>query len=415
MGLRKVNKSNVRSFLLALVIGVLAVGFCRVAGAADWPNYRGANYDGVSSETGWSSSWPASGPKVLWERSIGTGFATMSISKGRVYAMGNIDDRDILYCLDAKTGNEIWKTSYACPLLDKNHEGGPCATPTVEGDAVYTLSKNGDAIRFSTATGDIVWHTRLNEDMGFKHPTWYFSGSPLIMGNLVILNVGTYGVALNKADGSLVWQNGKGASGYSTGVPFTLNGQKCVAMAVCREVVGLDPVNGKVIWKIPWRTSYDINAADTIVEDDMVFISSGYNKGCALYKIDGSKVTEVWQNKNMRNQINCSVLWQGNIYGFDGQVNGAGILTCIDFKTGQKKWTQRGMGTGSLMVADGKLIVLGERGKLVIAEASPEGYKELASSQILPKTKCWTMPVLANGKIYARSAAGQLVCVDVNG
>jgi len=415
MGLRKVNKNNVRRFLLVLVTGVLAVCFCGVAGAADWPNYRGSNYDGISSETGWTTNWPASGPKVLWERSIGTGFATMSIIKGRVYAMGNIDDHDILYCLDEKTGNEIWKTSYPCPLLSNNHEGGPCATPTVKGDAVYTLSKNGDAIRFNAATGDIVWHKRLNEDMGFKHPTWHFSGSPLLIGNLVILNVGTYGVALNQADGSLVWQNGKNACGYSTGVPFTLNGQKCVAMAVSREVVGLDPVNGKVMWKIPWRTSYDINAADTIIKDDMVFISSGYNKGCALYKIDGSKVTEVWQNKNMRNQINCSVLWQGYIYGFDGQVNGAGILTCVDFQTGQKKWTQRGVGTGSLMLVDGKLVILGEKGKLVIAEASPQGYKEHASAQILPQKRCWTMPVLANGNIFARNNAGQLVCLDVSG
>ena len=413
MGLRKVNKNDVRRFLLVLVIGAVAACFRSTARAADWPNYRGPNYDGVSSETGWSSTWPASGPKVLWEREIGTGFATMAIVDGRVYAMGNIDDRDILYCLDAGTGKEIWKTSYPCPLLNKNHEGGPCATPTVKGDAVYTLSKNGDAIRFKAATGEIVWHKHLNKDLGFKHPTWYFSSSPLLIGNLVIFNVGTYGVALNQADGSLVWQNGKDACGYASGVPFTINGMKYVAMAVSREVVGLDPVNGKVVWKLPWKTSYDINSSDTIISGDTVFISSGYNKGCALYKIDGGKVTEIWQNKNMRNHINCTVLWQGHLYGFDGQVGGGGALACVDFKTGEERWAQKGLGTGSLMIADGKLIVLGEKGKLVIAEASPQGYKELASAQILTG-KCWTMPVLANGKIFARNAAGKLVCLDVS-
>lgn len=415
MGLRRVNKNDVKRFLLVLVVGAVAACFCGVAEAADWPHYRGPNYDGVSSETGWSSTWPANGPKVLWEREIGIGFASMAVMDGRVYAMGNIDDHDILYCLDAETGKEVWKTSYACPLLNKNHEGGPCATPTVEGDAIYTLSKNGDAIRFKAATGEIVWHQHLNKDLGFKHPTWYFSSSPLLIGNLVILNVGTYGVALNQVDGSLVWHNGKNAGGYASGVPFTIDGMKYVAMAVSREVVGLDPVNGKVVWKLPWKTSYDINSSDTIVSGDTVFISSGYNKGCALYKIDGNQVTEIWQNKNMRNHINCTVLWQGHLYGFDGQVGGGGVLACVDFKTGEKKWSQKGLGTGSLMIADGKLIVLGERGKLVIAEASPQGYKELASAQILPKTKCWTVPVLANGRIYARSAAGHLVCVDVSG
>jgi len=415
MGLRNMYKSDVRRFLLALAVSVAALSLCVTARAADWPNYRGPNYDGISNESGWTASWPKDGPKVLWERSIGTGFASMSIRDGRVYAMGNIDDQDILYCLDADTGNEIWKTSYPCPLLSKNHEGGPCATPTVEGGAVYTLSKNGDAIRFNAATGAIIWHKHLNRDMGFKHPTWHFSSSPLIMGNLVILNVGTYGVALNKTDGSLVWQNGKGKCGYATGVPCTINGQECVVMAVSVEVVGLNPTTGKVMWKFPWKTSYDINSADTIISGDTVFISSGYGKGCALYKIDGNKVTEIWRNKNMKNQINCSVLWQGHVYGFDGQVNGSGKLNCVDFKTGQTKWSQRGFGTGSLMIADKKLVILGEKGKLVIAEASPQSYKELASAQILPKKRCWTMPVLANGKIFARNNAGQLVCLGVSG
>ena len=398
-----------------LVLGLsMSVIFCSTARAADWPNYRGPNYDGISSETGWSASWPESGPKVLWKYSLGTGFASMAISNGKVYATGNIDDNDFLYCLDAATGREIWKTSYPCPLYKKNHEGGPCATPTIDGNAVYTFSKDGDAIRFNASTGEIVWHKKLNKELGLKHPTWYFSASPFIVGELVIYNTGTYGTALKKADGSLAWQSGKGACGYSTAVPYEIAGQKGLVMAVCKEFVGLNPATGKVMWKFPWKTSYDINAADAIIAGDTIFISSGYNKGCALLKINGGDVTKLWQNKNMRNQINCSVLFEGHIYGFDGQVGGGGKLTCLDLATGEKKWSQGGMGTGSLMIADGKLIILGERGKLVIAEASTAGYKELASAEILTG-KCWTVPVLSNGRIYARNAAGQLVCVDVSG
>ena len=398
-----------------LVLGLsMSVIFCSTARAADWPNYRGPNYDGISSETGWSASWPESGPKVLWKYSLGTGFASMAISNGKVYATGNIDDNDFLYCLDAATGREIWKTSYPCPLYKKNHEGGPCATPTIDGNAVYTFSKDGDAIRFNASTGEIVWHKKLNKELGLKHPTWYFSASPFIVGELVIYNTGTYGTALKKADGSLAWQSGKGACGYSTAVPYEIAGQKGLVMAVCKEFVGLNPATGKVMWKFPWKTSYDINAADAIIAGDTIFISSGYNKGCALLKINGGDVTKLWQNKNMRNQINCSVLFEGHIYGFDGQVGGGGKLTCLDVATGEKKWSQGGLGTGSLMLADGKLIILGERGKLVIAEASTAGYKELASAEILTG-KCWTVPVLSNGRIYARNAAGQLVCVDVSG
>jgi outer membrane protein assembly factor BamB len=396
-----------------LGLGISAI-VCSSSQAADWPNYRGPNHDGVSSEAGCNTVWPEDGPKVLWKYSLGNGFASMAISNGRIYAMGNIDDDDFLYCLDAATGKEIWKKSYPCRLYDKQHEGGPCATPTIKGNAVYTFSKDGDAIRFNASTGEIIWHKNLNKELGLKHPTWYFAGSPLVVGDLVIYNAGTYGTALKKSDGSLVWQSGKGACGYSTGVPFTIDGQQYVVMAVRRELVGLNPTTGQVMWKFPWKTAYDINAADAIVAGETIFISSGYNKGCALLKISGSNVTNIWQNKNMRNQINCSVLWQGHIYGFDGQVGGGGKLTCIDLTTGEKMWSQGGMGTGSLMIADGKMIILGEKGKLVIAEASPTGYKELASAEILTG-KCWTVPVLANGRIYARNAAGQLVCVDVSG
>lgn len=382
--------------------------------AADWPRWRGPDYNGISKETGWKATLPEGGPKVLWETSVGTGFASISVSDGRAYTMGNIDDNDILYCFDAATGEVIWKATYSCPLYKKNHEGGPCATPTVDGDAIYTFSKDGDVVRFNAANGDIVWHKNLNKELGCKHPRWHFSGSPLLVGDLVILNAGATGVALKKTDGSIAWQSDTDVSGYATGVPFTSGGQKFVTMPTARDVVCLNPVTGDIVWKFPWRTSYDINAADTIISGDKIFISSGYNHGCVLLKIDGNNITELWQNKNMCNQINSSVLWEGYLYGFSGQVDGKGKLTCIDFETGQIKWSQGGFGTGSLMLADGKLIILGEKGKLVIAEASPDEFIKISSADILTG-KCWTVPVLANGRIYARNAAGRLVCVDVNG
>ena len=400
--------------MLGFGIFLMGICLCNTAQAADWPHWRGPNYDGISSETGWSSDWQDGEPKVLWKVSLGAGFASMAVSDGRVYAMGNINNKDILYCFDTETGKEIWKQSYDCPLYDKNHEGGPCGTPTVDGDAIYTFSKDGDVLRFKASTGEVVWHTNLKRELGYKQPTWNFSGSPLVVDDLIILNAGSSGIALKKENGSVAWKSATSESGYATGVPYDKGGQKIVVMPVSREVVAVNAKTGDVIWHIPWRTSYDINAAEPVFSGDLMFISSGYNHDCALFKIEGDSVTEIWKNKNMRNQINSSVLWEGFLYGFDGQVGGGGKLTCIDFKTGQTKWSQGGMGTGSLMLADGKLIILSERGRLVIAQASPDGFKELASAQILTG-KCWTVPVLANGRIYARNAAGQLVCVDVSG
>ncbi len=408
---RVIKKYTVKLFfsLLACVIGL---GCLTTVEAADWPNWRGPNHNGISNEKGWSTNWPEAGPKKLWEKTLGPGFASMTIADGRVYAMGNIEGNDILYCLDADTGKEIWKKSYPCPIFAKNHEGGPCATPTVDGDSVYTLSKNGDAIRFKKATGEVVWHKKLNKDLGYQHPRWHFAGSAFIFDNMVILNVGSYGIALNKADGSIIWDNGKGAAGYSTAVPFTINGKKCIALFTAKEMVALVPETGKILWKIPWKTSYDVNAADAVIEGNRIFLSSGYNKGCAVYTFTSSDFKKEWQNKNMRNHFNSCVLWKGHIYGVDDDDS----VSCLDFKTGEVKWAKKGFGKGSLMLADGKLIILSDKGKLAIAEASPTEYKELASAQILPKKKCWTVPVLANGRIYARNNPdGQLVCIDVSG
>ena len=399
------------AILLAFSIVVVAIagGFQGSAQGADWPNWRGVNYDGVSNETGWSSTWPSGGPKVLWKASIGAGFASMAVSKGRVYAMGNISDNDVLYCFDAVSGDQIWKKSYSCPLFKKNHEGGPSATPTVDGGRIYTFSKNGDAVCFNAADGEILWHKKLVAELGVKHPTWYFASSAFVTDNMVILNAGSAGVALNKTDGKVIWQSGKGRAGYATAVPFTMGGKKCVAMFIEKDVVGLEAATGKELWKFPWKTGYEVNAADPIISGDTVFISSGYNKGCALLRMTPDSVEQVWQNKNMRNHFNSTVLWNGHFYGVDDNQ-----LACLDYRTGQKKWSHRGLGKGSLMIADGKLIILSERGKLVIARAWPDGFEELASAQVL-KGKCWTVPVLANGRIYARNANGQLVCVDVSG
>ncbi len=405
------TSNSVAYCVFACITSVVFLG--TRASAADWPNYRGPNYDGIALETGWRSTWTQP-PAVAWTASLGAGFASMAVSNGCVYAMGNIDDNDIIYCFDADTGSELWTQSYPSVLNDRNHEGGPCGTPTVKDGAVYSFGKNGDALRLDAKTGEVVWHKNLAKELKLKFPRWFFSGSAVIVDDLVILNAGSAGVALNKADGSVAWKSGTGVCGYATPVPFIVGGKTCVALLGSRDLFCIEAATGQVLWRHEWKTNYDINAADPIIVGDRIFISSGYNKGCALLQVDADGAKEIYSNRNMRNQCNCSVLWDGYVYGFDGQVGGSGKLTCVDLKTGQIKWAQAGLGTGSLMLADGKLIVLGERGKLAIVEASPDGYQELASAQILTG-KCWTVPVLASGRIYARNAAGNLVCVDVRG
>jgi outer membrane protein assembly factor BamB len=378
----------------------------------DWYRWRGPDLNGISRETGWSTSWPAAGPKQLWRAQVGVGFTSITVANGRAYTMGNSDDRDTVYCFDAATGQEIWSHTYDCKLDPKYYEGGPGGTPTVDGDRVYTLSKFGHLFSFEADTGRVVWYRQLVDELGVEVPTWGFASSVLVDGNTLFINVGTHGIALDKATGKLLWTSGTAVAGYATPVPFTMGNRKALAVFATRSLVAVDAATGKALWSHPWRTSYDVNAADPIIHEDHIFISSGYNQGAALLRLTGGKPAVVWQNKNMRNQHNNSVLIDGALYGFDGDRNSD--LRSIDFKTGQVNWSHRGLGKGSLMAADGKLIILSERGELVIAAADATAFRPLARAQVLGG-RCWTQPVLSHGRIYCRNAAGDLVCVDVSG
>lgn len=395
---------------IALRLTILSgIAFTLAAHANDWYRWRGPNADGISKETGWSTQWPAEGPKQLWKAKVGVGFASFAVSQGRVFITGNTKDTDNIFCFDANSGAEVWKYSYAAKLDPKYYEGGTSATPTVDGDRVYTFSKRGVVHCLDAAKGTVVWTKNLAEEVKAKMPTWGFAGSVFIEGDLAILNVGTAGAALDKKTGKVVWSSGEAESGYSTPVPFDAGGERAVLLAIKQSVVALRVKDGKELWSYPWKTEYDVNAADPVVAGTKVFVSSGYNHGGALLDVSSGQPKLVWENKNMRNQFNSSVLWQGHLYGVDENQ-----LRCLVFDTGEVKWTEKSVGKGSLMLADGKLIVLSDKGELLLAEAAPAGFKPLARAQVLGG-KCWTTPVLANGKIYCRNAAGDVVCVNVSG
>jgi outer membrane protein assembly factor BamB len=285
------------------------------------------------------------------------------------------------------------------------------STPTIDGDKVYTLSKMGDLFCLEAATGKVVWSKQLNKDMGFELPTWHFASSALIIGDRLFLNIGSAGLALNKNTGDLIWSNGKGKCGYATPVAYTIGGQKGLALFGEVTLFGVSQTDGKKQWEFPWKTRYEVNAADPIVVDNKVFISSGYNRGCALIEISGGAVNKLWENKSMRNHMNCCVLSDGFLYGFDD-----GSLACLKFADGSEQWSERSLGKGALMMsADGRLICMSDKGELVIVKTDPQQFTAIARAQILPKARCWTTPTLANGRIYARNAPGDFVCVDVSG
>lgn len=404
---RRRNLLTLRAALGAVLAAISAAGW-----TDDWPRWRGPSLNGISTEKGWLLAWPQEGPKQLWQASVGTGFTAVAVAQGRLFVLGNHSESDTVYCLDAATGRELWKHSYACPLEPQYYEGGPHATPTVDGGRVYTLSKRAHLFCFEAATGAVVWQKDLMAELGVKKPRWGFAGSPLVQDNLLLLNVGDAGTAIAKAGGQLVWTSGQDPAGYATPVPFLAAGERCVAIFSAKSLVGVKVKNGQELWRFPWITKWDLNVADPIVVGDQLFIST-FDRGCALLQLGAGLPTVVWQNKSVANHFNSCVYLDGFLYGIDGNTDAPPKdLRCVDWATGRVRWQQTGFGLGSLIAADGHLIVLGEKGLVAVGPASPQGFQPLAQAQVLGG-KCWTTPVLANGRLYCRNAQGRLVCLDL--
>jgi outer membrane protein assembly factor BamB len=396
---------------LISILFLAAVVWAPKLTAHDWPRWRGPDLNGISKEKSWTTVWPKEGPRQLWKANAGMGFSSITVSERRAFTMGNKDEQDTVYCFDAATGKEVWRYAYAEPLDPRFYEGGTSCTPTVEGETAYVLSRKGKLFSLDASSGKVKWQKDIAREHGLTIPEWGFAGAPLVQGELLILNAGTHGLALKKASGELAWSTGTASAGYATPLPFETRSGVALAIFGWRTLAAVALSDGKVLWEIPWKTDYDINAADPIVSGDKMFISSGYRKGGALFKLDG-KPTQIWAGQSMHNQLNSSVLIDKHLYGISGQNGREADLRCVEFETGTVRWQEKSAGFGALMAADGKLIVLSEKGELIIAEATAQKFNALARAQVLGG-KCWTVPVLAGGRIYCRNVQGNLVCVDV--
>lgn len=395
------------------VLVSVAAAWWLAAQAEDWPRWRGPDLNGISRETNWSAAWPTDGPKRLWDASVGIGFSSVAVADGRAFTLGNTNETDTVWCFDAASGRLHWKHSYPCPLDPQYYEGGPGSTPTVDGQQVYTFSKRGQVFCFEAATGKVRWELTLTNALGVWKPRWGFAGSPLIVGDRLILNAGAAGVALDKASGKILWSSGTNAAGYATPVPVTLEGEACALIFAAKALVAVQLKDGRELWRHPWVTKWDLNVVDPIVIGDRVYVSS-FDRGGALLRLRGRQPPElVYERKGIANHFNSCVQLDGYLYGIDGNSDAPPKdLRCVELATGELKWRQEGFGLGSLLIAAGKLIVLSDKGELAVAPASPTGFKPLAQAQVLGG-KCWTVPVLARGRLYCRNAAGHLVCLDL--
>ena len=389
-----------------LVLPLLAgVPSAARGGNEDWPQWGGPERTGVSRESKWSAQGKS---EPLWKASIGIGYSSVAVSAGRVYTIGFDKElgQDVVFCFDAKTGEEVWAHAYPAKIYDLYHGGGTLTTPSVDGDLVFVSEREGLLQCLKAASGEVVWEKQAAKEFGLDVPQWGFSASPLVLGDVVIQNYGKV-IAFDKKKGTPAWKTKKSyGDAYSTPVDFAFGERRALALFGGNGLAILAAADGEELSFTPWQTRYNVNAATPVVLERRVFISSGYDKGCALVDLAGKEPKIAWENKVMRTQMSGCVPWQGHLYGFDDK-----MLKCIDLE-GNEKWRSRGLGQGALSIADGRLIVMSEEGELVVAEASPSEFKELSRAKVLDGSVCWTVPVLSGGIIYARNHAGDLVALD---
>ncbi len=373
--------------------------------AADWAAWRGPDQNGISAESGWK---PAGIAKELWKKNVNAGYSTVAVADSRLFTMGNADEKDTVYCLNPETGAEIWTFSYPCGK--GGGHAGPRATPVVDGDRVYTCSLEGDVHCLEVASGKKIWQqAALAQDA--ERTKWDLSGSPLVVNSLVLINVGDHGAAFDKQTGRAVWQS-PGTGGYATPVIFGSETRSLAAIFGQNAIHAVDVKTGRKVWALPWQTKHDINAADPVLVEDDLFISSGYGRGCALLDVTGDMPKVKWQNTNLKNHFTSAIALEGNIIGCDGNT-GRGKLVSIDAATGEVNWSED-LGFGAPILVDGKIIFLNEKGTVTIGIPSKTGFKVLASHSVIAKPgKCWNMPVLSNGLLYCRGSRGPLVCLDL--
>ncbi|NOT29822.1 MAG: PQQ-binding-like beta-propeller repeat protein, partial [Planctomycetes bacterium] len=276
----------------------------------------------------------------------------------------------------------------------------------VEGDFVYCSEREGQIRCLRTSDGELVWERNGKKELRLDLPTYGFAASPVVIGERVILNYGRV-FALDKQTGATVWKSKKDhGAAYSTPIDFTLDGKLFLAVFAGEGLAILAEENGRERDFVPWKTRDDVNAMTPVVLGSRVFISSGYGRGCALIDLSGSKPRTLWESKVMCNQMNGAVHWEGHLYGYD-----EGVLKCIDL-SGDERWNERVGGGSALTIAGGRLLFGSKNGELIVAEASPAGYHELARSKALDSATWPFVPVLVDGRIYIRDVAGGVAALD---
>ena len=400
----------------------------------DWTSFLGPTHNAVSTETKLLTKWPESGPALVWEMAKGKGYSSPAVQGERLILFHRLGNEEVVECLHSETGNRYWKFTYPTQFEDRfGYNNGPRASPVIDGDHVYTLGAEGMLHCLKLETGQVFWKRDLHAEFHIPQDFFGVASTPLIEGDLLIINIGAPGGpcvgAFDKRTGRLVWGSGDtwGPS-YSSPVPAVVQGHKRIFVFAGGDsqpptggLMSIDPLTGALDFSFPWRSrSYEsVNASCPVVVANQVFVSASYKTGGALLNILPDGTYQVaWTTPDFGLHWNTAIHKDGYLYGFDGRNEPDVALACIELRTGKRVWrkvpeweelieingqlTQATLSTfrGSLLWVDGRFLCLGERGHLLWLDLTPQGYKELARTRLFLARETWSLPVLSRGLLY---------------
>lgn len=406
----------------------------------DWTFFRGPRFDGHSAEKNLVDDWPDSGPPVLWTRELGQGYSAFVGYEDRVFTQGQTLSGQFLYCLDAHTGKTIWQYKVDWPYQGMGVYPGPRSTPTYAAGYVYFTAPDGLTGCLKADSGDLVWSRNVLTDYaGTGGDGFGYSCSPVVIDGLVILPVGGKSasmVALDAATGREVWSEGDGPGSYASALPIERNGRKLVVGYLQNSLVIHDRLTGELLVNVPLSIGYDEHSCWPIYREPDLWTSSPFRSGSQLYRLpedfgSNEQLPVIWTSKSMSNDVVSSVLVDNHLFGFDifdvqskTQRPSRGMFRCLNFESGNEAWSQgtgkprRGgdrddpeeIGQAGIVVADGKLILLNERGELILLRANAEKLDVLERVSLLSGELTWTPPALHRGKVYLRNHS-RAVCI----
>jgi outer membrane protein assembly factor BamB len=392
---------------------VLLISLCSgaIAQSVDWNQWGGASRNFKSVAKGLATVWPATGPRKLWQRELGDGYSAIAAAGGKLFTMYRKGEMETVVALDATTGKTLWEYPYPAPFdkeYDMSNGAGPHATPLVVGTTVFTAGATGKLHGLNSQTGKPVWsHDLIKEFNGTTRVNGY-SCSPLAFKNMVIMQVGGQGnalIAFHQKDGSVVWKKHDYKNSTSSPILIKVDGQEQLVAFMFDDIVGVDPNNGELLWSHKHTTDFGLNTSTPVWgEDNLLFVSSGYNGGSRVLKLtksaDKTTPEEVWFSRAMRVHFSNCIRIGDVVYGSSGDF-GPAFFTAMNVKTGKVIWRDRSVARSSFIYADGRFILLDEDGNLTLASPDEQGVTIHAKVALL-NNNSWTVPTLSGTTLYVR-------------